>query len=236
MGGRDADNLFATLPGTVLRPGGLVLTRRVIDYCAFAQGAAVVDVGCGAGITVEYLRGQYNLDAVGIDLSAALLRQGRERVPGLPLVQAAGEKLPFADGSVAGVLAECSLSVMQDAGRVLAECGRILAAGGKLAISDLYIRDTGSITLAANRPERDCVSGIMTCEELAKLLTIHGFNTMVWEDQSDCLKEYVARFVMEYGSVQPLRRCIGASLNNRLLSQTGKLGYFLLVAEKYFPA
>jgi len=158
-------SFIAKFPGNFLRPGGLILTKRIVDYCTFVQGAKVVDVGCGAGFTVEYLRDLCSLDAVGVDLSETLLKQGKERVPDLPLLRAAGEKLPFADGSVAGVLAECSLSVVEDIGMVLAECSRILAPGGKLAITDLYIRDAGSILLTGSRPGGGCVCGVMTYDE-----------------------------------------------------------------------
>lgn len=226
------ERLFVKLADGVMRPGGLRLTRRLVDCCAFAQGVKVVDVGCGTGITVEYLGDICRLDAAGADVAEELLAQARERAPHLRLIAAAGEELPFGNASVAGVLAECSLSVMQDAGRVIAECRRILAPGGKLAITDLYIRDADSSRLPGRREKAGCVSGVLTYAELTRLLAENGFTVTIWEDQSAYLKEFVAKFIIEHGSLERLWQCMAARTNNRPIDTLARLGYFLLVAEK----
>ncbi|HWR09025.1 DVU_1556 family methyltransferase [Sporomusa sp.] len=197
-------------------PGGLTLTKRVVDYAAFLPGAKVVDVGCGTGITVEYLCTVCRLQAVGVDLAESRLEQGRVRMSGLPLIQASGESLPFDDASMDGVLAECSLSVMQDSDRVLQEIHRILVGGGKLAITDLYVRNTAA----------DCLAGTISCKELRQRLEEIGFHITIWEDQSAYLREFVACFLMEYGSMDALWQCTSQGKN------TKQMGYFLLVAEK----
>lgn len=208
-------------------PGGLVLTKRVIDYCAFPAEAKVVDVGCGAGITVEYLRDCYGLEAYGVDLSEPRLAQGRNRSAGLPLIKGAGERLPFADASVDGAIAECSLSVMPNAAGVVSEVSRILVDGGKLGITDLYIRNPGDPSAACLLP-RDG-------RNLASLLKENGFRIIIWVDQSVFLQGFVARYIMEHDSCEELWQCIpGHDLRQRSGKATGrnKLGYFLLVAEK----
>ncbi len=193
-------------------PGGLVLTKRVVDYCEFIPGAKVIDIGCGTGMTVEFLRDIYLLQAVGIDLSKERLEQGRQRSPRLPLVQATAKGLPFADSSFEGGIAECSLSVMQEQEKVLAECSRVLVPGGKLAITDVYW------------PDSDSSAGYMNSNQLKKMLEEAGFAIVVWEDQSTFLREFVACYIMEHGSMEELWQCVS-------IPKT-KLGYFLLVAEK----
>lgn len=117
-------------------PGGLQLTRRLVNYCAFLPHSRVLDVGCGTGTTVSYLHEVCALKAIGIDISKERLAQGKQASPSLPLMQAAACCLPFAANSFDGALAECSLSVMQEQTAVLTELTRILAPGGKLAIRD----------------------------------------------------------------------------------------------------
>lgn len=221
----------------VIRPGGLLLTRRLLDYCAFPPLARIVDVGCGTGITVEYLRDVHGLTVAGVDLSEERLSQGRERSADLDLIQAAGEDMPFADASLDGVLAECSLSVMQDISKALAEFCRILTPGGKLALTDMYVRNAGDVSQAGNMPDSGCtVSGYLTHGSLTKLLAENDFKIIAWEDQSDFLREFIACFIMEYGSAEKLWQCLSTRSDDRQICEptpkTTKLGYFLLVAEK----
>ncbi|QDR79678.1 DVU_1556 family methyltransferase [Sporomusa termitida] len=197
-------------------PGGLPLTKRVVECAAFAPGARVVDIGCGTGQTVEYLRNTCGLQAVGIDLAESRLEQGRARVPGLPLMRAAGEALPFATASMDGALAECSLSVMTDSSRVLAEIHRILVDRGKLVITDLYVR----------KPAAACPAGAGPGGELRKQLADAGFRILVWEDQTAYLREFVACYLMQYGSIAELWQCTANGKMNK------QMGYFLLLAEK----
>jgi len=219
-------------------PGGLRLTKRLIDYCAFSSGAKVVDIGCGTGETVQYLRHECGIDAVGVDAAAERLTAGKERWPDLPLIEVVAENLPFAADSVDGVVAECSLSVMRGAGndtfnstiveckcKVIAEMGRILVAGGKLALTDIYDKnpDDGLPPVFLNYPA------------LAGLLSENGFKILVWEDHSTHLKEFIASFIMKYGSIRELWQSITSVKNcpiNDSAMKINKLSYFLLVAEK----
>lgn len=223
-------------PDGVLRPGGLRLTEQLINACAFRPGAKVADVGCGTGITVQYLRDKYSVVATGIDISATRVQLGRARTAGLRLICAAGEALPFADNSLDGVLAECSLSVMQDADRVLTETWRVLAPGGKFGATDMYFRPMAKgDTLSDHLPEANSKTGIMDYDELTKLLTARGFKITIWKDQSDYLKEFVARFIMEHGSAETLWQCLALRQKGRQFSQQELkkgLGYYLLLAEK----
>lgn len=231
-----AQCVIAKPPEGVLRPGGLRLTKQVIDTCAFARGAKVLDIGCGTGITVEYLCNIYDLCAVGIDISEERLQQGRTYNAGLRLIQAAGEALPFASNSIDGVLAECSLSVMQDTSRVLAEIERVLVPGGKLAVTDMYVR-MGSV-LQASCAYKGQKSGIRSYSELTSLLKGQGFRILAWEDQTAFLKEFVAMYIMEHGSAEALWQCMANRQQDKQLSSQALksgLGYFSLIAEK-FPA
>lgn len=217
------DSNFAKFPSKAIRPGGLRLTRRLIEYCSFEKGAKVVDIGCGAGITVQYLRDVCHLCAMGIDISEQFLQQARVRVPDLPVLWASGEHLPFPENSFEGVIAECSLSVMEDVNKVLDECGRILISGGKLAITDVYIH------AAEKNVPLSGETGAMTYAQFKKILENNGFSITVWEDQSIFLKEFVASFIMEHGLAEELWQCVVTQAEERK-----KIGYFLSVAEKNY--
>ena len=118
--------------GSAIRPGGLALTQKAADWCAFAPGARILDVGCGLGETVAYLSRVHHLRAVGLDASSLLLGEGRFADPDRPLIRGQAQTLPFADRVFQGLFCECVLSLVADPGAVLAEFHRVLAKDGLL--------------------------------------------------------------------------------------------------------
>jgi ubiquinone/menaquinone biosynthesis C-methylase UbiE len=215
-----------------MRPGGLELTARAMNYCAFAAGANLVDVGCGSGVTVEFLRSIYGLNAMGVDPSAVVLDRGLHRNSELPLLEASGEKLPIAARTMDGVIVECALSVMANKRKALAEFHRVLAQGGRLIVTDLYARGaagTGDMGL----PPASCFAGMMTREQLASALEDQGFTIELWEDHTPKLSEFVIRMIMEYGSLQPFWECEnGDSRSIQDAVKKTRPGYFLLVGKR----
>lgn len=204
----------------LLRPGGLALTERALAGCALPRGARLLDLGCGTGISIAHLERTFGLEVLGLDVSPLLL--GRGRVAGFgPLLRADGAALPLSAGCVDAVLMECVLSVTEDPARVLSECFRVLAPGGSLAMTDLYVRSSSGKSAG-------CSSGPWTREELITLLGTQGFTVRVWEDHSRALAELAARLVMVHGSLGPLwEYACGAHCKPR---DGARPGYFLLVA------
>ena len=92
-------------------------------------GARVLDLGCGPGRDVAYLQ-ELGFRAMGVDLSAGMLAEGRRRGVG-PLVRADMRLLPFADGSCDGLW--CCASLLHiprtQVPTVLGECRRVLGHG-----------------------------------------------------------------------------------------------------------
>jgi arsenite methyltransferase len=175
----------------VLHPGGQDLTGEVLAACALPPQALVADLGCGAGVTAAHLRDRYGLTPIGIDTSSLLLAGARRRASDLAFVHARAERLPVAGGVFDAVLAECSLSTMPQRDTVLAELVRALKRGGRLALTDMYMRDTSGESGA-----RQSCSGPMTRDETAAALVKHGLVLAAWRDRSDTLKLFAARLIM----------------------------------------
>ncbi len=212
----------------LLRPGGLELTTRVIQLAGLHPGAGVLDLGCGRGESVAYLR-SLGFAAFGVDRRQPLESESHDAFQ----IVAAAEELPLPNACMDGILAECSLSLVADLDRALAECARVLKIGGRLMVSDLYAREPGSA--AALRSMHDtCVSGIFVREELEDKLTRHNFEIEIWEDQSRALREAAARYILDHDSLEGMwPACPGDDpCQTQRALRTARAGYFLLVARR----
>jgi SAM-dependent methyltransferase len=113
--------------------------RRLVDailrLLQSPQGARVADLGCGSGVFTDMLR-QAGYAATGIDISPRLIAVGRARYPGLDLREGDAEHLPFADGSLDGVLLSGLVHHFPDPSRLAAEVRRILRPGGRFVAFD----------------------------------------------------------------------------------------------------
>jgi len=221
--------------GDLLRPGGIELTVRAILCCGLMPGARVLDVGCGAGTSLCYLQQMLGLSVTGIDTSASAYMQTLAAADRAPMVQGDATSLPFATASMDAVIAECTLSLIEDKQKVLAECARVVSGPGRLAITDMYARNPQAVgCLRAFRGT--CVSGMIVREELETELASQGFQVEMWEDHSDVLKQLLFRIVMEDGSLQQLWTRDGtkkqeAERINQAMRDV-RPGYFLLIAVK----
>ena len=228
--------------GPAIRPGGLALTGLAMEFCSFTDGARLLDVGCGEGATVGFLRGHHRMKAVGVDVSSRLLKDGKSRDRTLPLARANGEHLPFGNGTLDGIICECVLSLLPDHDLALREFKRVLGRNGKLILSDIYLRSsgTGARGSAETYPFREeafdgCLSGARPACVVKKLLSEAGFALMLWEDHTPLLNELAARLVLAHGSADALWKVIKApcySLTGSSNESLIKPGYYLLVAQK----
>lgn len=219
-----------------IRPGGSVLTERALHYCGFAPQARILDIGCGNGATLAHMQEAHGLQAMGIDLSPVLLDEARRRHTSLTLILGTGERLPFPGASFDGVILECTLSLMADGMEALRECYRVLKPGGRIIVSDLYIRNEDARSRLTSLPGNCCLKGARTGDGVPGDLATAGFEILFWEDHSDVLKEFAVKLVWSYGSIpdflglsharEPVREEVRDSIREC------RPGYFLLVGRK----
>lgn len=111
---------------------------RALAALELAAGDRLLDVGCGSGAAVREAAALVER-AVGLDLSPGMIEEARrlaENVPGAEFVVGDAESLPFAADEFTAVLCSASLHHYPDPGRAIEEMVRVLAPGGRVAISD----------------------------------------------------------------------------------------------------
>jgi arsenite methyltransferase len=228
-------DVLRQVTGDTIRPGGLALTERALALCGLPAGSRALDLGCGMGGTLEQLAAAHHFAAVGCDLSARWLREGRRRVPMLPLVQAPAECLPIAGESVDVILAECTLSVAGKQEQVLAECCRVLHGGGFLIVSDLYARNSAGDPALRQAAPGSCFGGLCSQAQIIEILNAKGFRSVLWEDHSATLKHLAVQLILTHGSLESFWRSTSAGFASADIKKTvaqSRPGYFLLIAEK----
>jgi SAM-dependent methyltransferase len=127
--------------------------RRLAGLLGVGSGVCL-EVGCGTGVHAARIRG-LGWTPVGVDLSAGMLRHGRDR---LPAARADARQLPVRSGSVPAVAAVMVHTDMPEYPAVLHEVARVLRPGGVLVHVGVHpcfcggFADRGDPSAVAIRP------------------------------------------------------------------------------------
>jgi len=144
---RQATDLLAeerfsrTLRAELFDHSWIITVRAFLEEGRIADGARVLEVGCGWGRSaVGLLRFRPRLDYVGIDLVGDFLDRARAVLADhvgacrAELRQADACALPFPDASFDAVVTARVLQYVADPGRALREAWRVLRPGGRIVV------------------------------------------------------------------------------------------------------
>jgi SAM-dependent methyltransferase len=129
------------------RPRGPETLLEAPGWLGLAAGQLVLEAGCRDATHAMALAGRYGCRVLGVDLVGAWLPTGRAEAAaagleaGITLVQGDLEALPVADGVCDLVWCRDVLSCVEDAGRMLGECARVLRPGGGMVLYAVYATD-----------------------------------------------------------------------------------------------
>ncbi len=134
--------LLARLGKRVLRPGGIELTRGLLERAGLSN-SDVVELAPGLGRTATEILAHQPRSYIGVEKDPDAARSV-ERVVGehggqVRIVDAAETGLP--DGSADVVIGEAMLSMQGDAAKnaIIAEAARVLRPGGRYGIHELAL-------------------------------------------------------------------------------------------------
>jgi len=97
-------------------------------------GDRLLDVACGSGALAAAAREQ-GAQATGIDLTPGMIALAKARHPGIDFREAEVEHLPFSDGAFDVVACNFGIGHFPYPERSVAECARMLKAGGRVALA-----------------------------------------------------------------------------------------------------
>lgn len=171
-------------------------------FASLRPGETVVDLGCGGGLDV-FLAAQKvgpGGRAIGIDMTPEMIERaqraaaggdGREAISNVEFHLASIDQLPLADASVDCVISNCVINLAPDKPAVFCEIARVLKPGGRLAISDIALKQPLPPELAQSIAALvGCVAGAILLEDYARLLGEAGFSGVKVVDGGKDLNAY----------------------------------------------
>ena len=112
----------------------LLLSPQLADLAGVRAGQQVLDVGCGPGaLTAELVMRLGPAAVAAVDPSDPFVAAARARYPGVNVLKASAEQLPFPDGAFDASLAQLVVHFMSDPVAGLTEMARVTRRDGVVA-------------------------------------------------------------------------------------------------------
>ena len=165
-------------------------------------GEVVVDLGCGGGLDVFLASAKVGPEgrAIGIDMTPEMIdlarrNAGKRQELGAPanveFHLATIDDLPLADSSVDCVISNCVINLAPDKPSVFREIARVLKPGGRLAVSDIALKQPLPSELADDvMAYVGCISGAILIEDYRQGLVAAGFSNVEVVDSGADLNAY----------------------------------------------
>lgn len=169
-----------------------------VAMASLRPGETVVDLGAGGGLDVFLASRQIGPEgvAIGIDMTGDMVSLARANArkgnyDNVRFHLAEIEAMPIPSGTVDCVISNCVLNLCEDKDAALAEVFRILKPGGRLAISDIALKQALPIEIEKEVAAwTGCIGGALTLEVNREKLTAAGFTQVEILDSKSDLNVY----------------------------------------------
>lgn len=187
-----------------------------INYSDADEGEVCVDLGSGRGRDVMRLAetvGETGF-VYGIDISEGMILKARNTAERLEIknvrfINSALEKISLEDCSADLVISNCTINHSSDKQAVWDEVFRILKAGGRFIVSDIYSIDPVPVEYR-NDPVAvsECWAGSVTRNEYLDLIQAAGFDSMkIIEESAPYEKGKVKVASWTIAGIKPSVKC-----------------------------
>jgi SAM-dependent methyltransferase len=164
-------------------------------------GERVLDLGSGAGFDAFLAARQVGPTGrvIGVDMTPEMIAKARANArkihaDNVDFRLGEIERLPVADDSIDVIMSNCVINLSPDKPSVFREAYRVLAPGGRVAITDVVaLRPIPPELLADMAAYTGCVSGAALAEDVERMLREAGFS-----DMSVSIRAESGEFVKEW--------------------------------------
>jgi sarcosine/dimethylglycine N-methyltransferase len=177
---------------------GLAATADLAKLAGLTPDMAVLDVGSGVGGPARFLASSYHCRVTGIDLSEPFVDAARyltERTgqSGQVTFEAGSAlNLPFDDGRFDAVFLQHVAMNISDRVQLYREIRRVLKQGGRFATYDA-VSNGSEPHYPVPWARTPATSFLLTAEATRGKIEAASFRTLVWRDDSETAKAWVAQ-------------------------------------------
>ncbi|MGJ4941569.1 class I SAM-dependent methyltransferase [Bradyrhizobium sp. HKCCYLS1011] len=177
---------------------GLAATDELTKLVGITADMSVLDVGSGVGGPARFVAATRGCKVTGVDLSEPFVEAARyltERTGQSGQVSfqvASALELPFGDGAFDAVLMQHVAMNIEDRGRLYREIRRVLKAGGRFAVFDV-VSNGAEPHYPVPWARTAATSFLLTAAATREAIEPAGFRTLVWRDDTETAKAWVAR-------------------------------------------
>ncbi|MGE5610841.1 MAG: arsenite methyltransferase [Bacillota bacterium] len=167
-------------------------------FASLKPGEVVVDLGSGGGLDVFLAAQKVGPagKAIGIDMTPEMIERAKAgaAMSGLKNVEfhlATIDKLPLPDSSVDCIISNCVINLAPDKRAVFREIARVLKPGGRLAVSDIALKNPLPPEIAAHvAAYTGCIAGAILIDQYRQGLLDAGFAHVQVVDSGADLNAY----------------------------------------------
>lgn len=211
-------NLYESTQTNELPPEALAASLGCGNPTALATlnpGEVVLDLGSGGGIDVLLSAKRvgptgkaYGLDMTDEMLALAQDNQAKAGVRNVEFLKGDIEAIPLPDHHVDVIISNCVINLSADKDRVFAEAWRVLKPGGRLAVSDVVVRESVPREIRLNvELWMGCVAGALEEQEYRAKLLRAGFTDVSLEPtriyRAEDAKDFLAGAGLDVEQVAP---------------------------------
>jgi len=165
-------------------------------------GETVVDLGSGGGLDVFLAAEKVGPQgrAIGIDMTPEMIDLARRNAKkretagasaNVEFHRATIDALPLADASVDCVISNCVINLAPDKPAVFREIARVLKPGGRLAVSDIALKQPLPFEVSNDiMAYVGCIAGAISIEDYRQQLLEAGFSSVEVVDSGSDLNAY----------------------------------------------
>lgn len=162
------------------------------------EGEVVVDLGSGGGLDVFLAARQVGASgkAIGIDMTSQMLELARANAvkggyQNVEFLEGQIDDLPLSDGVADIVISNCVVNLAPDKNKVFREVYRVLKPGGRVAISDIALKQELPSEVAQSAAALvGCIAGAISIKEYENGLKAAGFSEVAIVDSGADLMAY----------------------------------------------